>query len=575
MSINEQKPIESLPFSSLDYQRPDIESISLTFSKLLGSMESAGNWTVFHENFRMFNTIRQDFSTAYNLCYIRHTSNTSDVFYDAENDFFDSNGPKLQEFTSKLYKILINTPYKSELVESYGPTLFRIAELSLKTFHPDIVPLLQEENRLTSEYVKVKSQAKIELDGEVYNLSSIFPLETDTKRETRKNASESKWAFFLENQKTIEDIFDQLVKVRDEMAKILGFQNFIELGYARMLRMDYDSSMVSTYRKSVQDYITPLVSKLYDRQKKRLGIDVLYFYDEEFKFPSGNPKPQGDPKWIVEQAEKMYEELSPETNAFFKEMKERNLLDLEARDDKAPGGYCTYIPNFKAPFIFANFNGTSGDIDVLTHEAGHAFQVFSSLNHPIPEYHWPTYEACEIHSMSMEFLTWPWMESFFLDETSKYKFAHLSGAISFLPYGVSVDEFQHEVYANPHWTPSQRNEAWRAIEKKYMPWRNYGENIFLNEGNYWMKQGHIFSSPFYYIDYTLAQVCAFQFWIKDQKNHKDAWSDYLTLCEAGGSMSFLTLVKLANLKSPFSPDTLMETIKPVEEWLETVDDSRY
>lgn len=272
----------------------------------------------------------------------------------------------------------------------------------------------------------------------------------------------------------------------------------------------------------------------------------------------------------------MYKELSNETEEFFNVMTQKNLLDLVSREGKAPGGYCTYIANEKVPFIYSNFNGTSGDVDVLTHEAGHAFQVYSSRNYEVLEYNWPTTEACEIHSMSMEFFAWPWMNLFFKEDEDKYKFSHLSGGLIFIPYGVAVDEFQHFVYANPNATPDERKAMWREIEKKYLPMRNYSEYPFVEKGTFWFKQMHIFEIPMYYIDYTLAQVCAYQFWIKSQNDNtkESAWSDYLRLCQAGGSVSFLKLIELANLDNPFEDGSIAKIADPISYYLNSVDDSK-
>jgi M3 family oligoendopeptidase len=254
-------------------------------------------------------------------------------------------------------------------------------------------------------------------------------------------------------------------------------------------------------------------------------------------------------------------------------MIDRDLMDLVAKKGKESGGYCTFIDNYESPYIFSNFNGTSGDIDVLTHEAGHAFQVFTSRNIGIPEYVWPTFESCEIHSMSMEFFTWPWMELFFKEQTDKYKFAHLSSGLLFLPYGVAVDEFQHAVYENPEMTPAERKAAWKKIEEIYLPHRDYDGNSYLEAGAFWQRQGHIYSSPFYYIDYTLAQICAFQFWKRSREDHDAAWKDYLHLCQLGGSKSFTKLVADANLISPFEEGCVESVIGTIEEYLNNVDDS--
>jgi M3 family oligoendopeptidase len=341
-----------------------------------------------------------------------------------------------------------------------------------------------------------------------------------------------------------------------------------------MMRTDYDAEMVANFRNQVKDFIVPIATKLKERQQERIGVDQLKYYDEGFNFQSGNAIPKGNPEWIIENGQKMYEDLSKETGAFFSYMQENKLMDLVAKKGKAGGGYCTFIENYKAPFIFSNFNGTSGDIDVLTHEAGHAFQVYSSRHFEIPEYYWPTYESAEIHSMSMEFFTWPWMELFFKEDTDKYKFTHLSSALLFLPYGVSVDEFQHWVYENPTAAPSERKRQWREIEKKYLPHKNYDGNVYLENGGFWQRQGHIYNSPFYYIDYTLAQICAFQFWKRSIENREEAWADYVKLCNLGGSLSFTKLVKAANLISPFEDGCVESVVGVIEQWLNSVEDQK-
>ena len=233
-------------------------------------------------------------------------------------------------------------------------------------------------------------------------------------------------------------------------------------------------------------------------------------------------------------------------------------MDLEAKDGKATGGYCTYINDYGAPYIFSNFNRTSHDVDVLTHEFGHAFQVYSSRHQKPMEYNWPTYDAAEIHSMSMEFFAYPGVPDFFGADADKYFFSHLAGSMRFLPYGCAVDEFQHLVYENPEWTPAERNAAWKRLEAEYLPHLDYSDIPHLNDGTFWQGQSHIFGMPFYYIDYCLAQICAFQFWLKDRTDHTSAWKDYMKLCAAGGSKSFLGLVELANLENPFEPGVMQK-----------------
>jgi len=563
-------------FESFVYQRPEPEHITFVFDQAITAFRTAACFEDAAQAFDTINTIRRGLASQWNVSHIRHTIDTRDTFYHAENAFFDETAPLFQSLDHQYYQALLQTPFRGAFEELWGPQLFRLAETMLATFDDAILEDRQLENGLNSSYIQLKAKASIDFRGKVYNLSNIHPLEIDPDREIRKTATLAKWKFFEENQEEIHAIFDRLVRTRHTIATKLGYDNFVALGYARLGRTDYAAAEVQKVREAIVAYVVPVVSRLYARQQKSLNLDQLFFYDEAFRFSEGNPRPEGDADWIMSQARTMYEALSPETAAFFQDMESRGLMDLLAKDGKATGGYCTYISDYEAPFIFSNFNGTSADIDVLTHEAGHAFQVYSSRHWKLKEYEWPTYEACEIHSMSMEFLTWPWMHLFYGKDTPRQLFAHLSAAVMFLPYGAAIDEFQHWVYENPEATPAERSHQWREIEKKYLPERNYDGYAWLEEGNAWMKQSHIFSVPFYYIDYVLAQFCAFQFWIRSRKNDPQTWPDYLALCQAGGSQSFTELLRTGNLKSPFAAEHIREIMSEVAEWLDrTAEESSF
>ena len=559
-------------FNDYKYEHLDLEKIKGQFSELIDNFERAKNVERQIEAFDKIIKLRNHIETMQTLVSIRHSIDTNDEFYDKENEYMDEISPILFGFTNDFYKALVNSKFKNELIKKYGKLLFDLAENTLKVFSNEIIPDAQEENRLSSKYSKLIASAKIDFDGKELNLSQMVPYTQSKDRNVRIEAAKKVAQFFAENQEEFDNIYDSLVKVRTEMAQKMGYKNYVEFGYKQLSRLEYDAKMVEGYRNQVLENIVPLHTELRKRQEKRLGVEKLRFYDEAIKFNSGNADPHGSPEWILNHGKTMYKELSKETYEFFTFMTENNLLDLLSKKGKMSGGYCTYIPKYKAPFIFANFNGTAHDIDVLTHEAGHAFQVYQSRGFEVPEYLWPTYEACEIHSMSMEFLTWPWMDLFFQNDTEKYKFIHLSEALLFIPYGVTVDEFQHWVYENPEVTPQERREKWLEIEKKYLPTRDYGEVDELKNGIFWFRQGHIFSSPFYYIDYTLAQVCAFQFWIKSREDREKAWQDYLNLCKLGGSKSFFELMKSANLKNPFEEGTLAAVIPKIKEYLDSVDD---
>ena len=562
-----------MKFEEFKYERPELSEVQKQYALYEEKMKVCQDADEFMVLFKEINQFRGHLSSMMALASLRYTIDTSDEFYVKENDYWDENSPYYQQCNNQFYRTILESPLRKQLEERIPSTFFQLIENELKCFDEVIMEDLQLENKLASEYQKLIASAKIEFDGKTYNLASLSALTQSKDRDLRRRASYAHVQYFEEHEKEFDRIYDDLVHVRDKMAKKLGFKNYTELGYVRMNRFDYNEAMVDNYRRQVLKDVVPLANELSEKQRIRLGLDQLHFYDLNCEFESGNPAPIGTPEQLVAKAQKMYHELSDETGQFFDLMVNNHLLDLVSKPNKASGGYCTYIQDYEAPFIFSNFNGTSGDVDVLTHEAGHAFQVYQSREAGIPEIEFPTYESCEIHSMSMEFITWPWSKEFFGKDTEKYHYLHLSSAVKFIPYGIAVDHFQHIVYNHPDLTPDERKAEWRRLEKMYLPYKNYDDCDFLERGGYWFRQGHIFTSPFYYIDYTLAQVCALQFWERTQKKDPQAWSDYLTLCKLGGTKSFLQLLEASHLKSPFMDGGLQECMDSAKAYLESVDDT--
>lgn len=553
-----------MKFKDYKYERPNYEEIKKSFLELVDKIKNASTYDEQKLHINQLNNIRKHIETMSTLASIRNSINTADEFYDEEQNYWDEQGPLYTELNSDFYKVIVNSKFKDEIKKDYSEQFYKICEYSLKSFSPEIISDLQEENKLMSKYTKLLASAKINFKGEELNLSGLYKYMLSSDRNEREQSSKAYYNYFGEHEEEFDEIYDQLVHIRHNMAKKLGFKNFVELGYIRMDRTDYNPEMVVNLRKQILEYIVPLCNKLYEKQAKRLNLDKLTYIDENLEFLDGNATIKGDSDYIIENGIKMYQELSEETKEFFDFMLENELMDLETKHNKSAGGYCTYIPDYKAPFIFSNFNKTSEDMDVLTHEAGHAFQLYMSRDIDMQEINFPTLDSCEIHSMSMEFITYPWMETFFKEDSDKYKFAHLTSAIKFLPYGVVVDEFQHVVYDNPNMTSDERKKVWRDLEKKYLPHRDYEDNEILERGCWFFKQGHIFKDPFYYIDYVLAQICAFQFLKKMEEDRVSGWEDYLRICKVGGTQSFLQIVKTGNLISPFDDKCIEYIIKNLE-----------
>ena len=548
----------------MPYERVEFDKVKEEFLAIMEASKAAKSGEEQFEVHKKYYALTNRVMSMMVIAHIRHDGYTEDEFYKAEQEYYDQVGPELQNLVVAYSKSLYESPYRAYLEEKIGPVAFKNIELSLKSFDEKLIPLMQEENALTTEYKNLLASAKIEWEGEILNLSLMKKHMDSQDRDTRKRAWEKHTNFFVENAEKFDELYDKLVKNRTAQAKELGYENYIELGYYRMQRNCYDKNMVKCFRDQVKKYLVPFAEKLHDRRRQRLGLEKLAYYDANMFFNNGNPAPIGTPEEILAAGQKMYAELSAETKEFFDFMMENELFDVLGRKNKRAGGYMTYIPDYKSPFIFANFNATAGDVDVITHECGHAFQGFLSGQDPIQEHSDITMETAEIHSMSMEFFTEPWMELFFGERTKDYLDMHLEDAVMFIPYGCMVDEFQHEVYEKPEMTPAERKAVWTRLEKEYKPHLDYTGNAFLEAGGYWQRQHHIYSLPFYYIDYCIAQSCALQYKTRMDENYKEAWTSYLKLCRLSASDFFTNMVKNVGLKNPLEDGCLEGVVKKME-----------
>lgn len=558
-----------MKFSEMPYSRPDMEALATATTQTLEAMKAAPNAAGQIAAYDAYEKKMQTAGTMQQIAYIRHTINTKDEFYNAENDYMDEIGPKLQELTHRVNTALLESPYRAELEKHYGALMFKNLEIAARSFSPAIVELMQEENKLVSEYQNLYASATVEFDGKTMPLPLLGPYKQDPDRAVRKAAYEADAKFFDSHREELDTLYDKLVKVRDAQAKKMGLPNYIPLGYDRMGRNCYTAKDVAAFRDQIAEDMVPIVAKVKEAQRRRIGVEKLAFYDEPISFADGNAVPEGTPDEILAAGKKMYQELSPETAEFIDFMFENELFDVLSRDGKAPGGYCTEIADYKSPFIFSNFNATAGDVDVLTHEAGHAFEDYRAFKQELPSLlHSPTIEACECHSMSMEFLTAPWHHLFFGKQTDKYELGHCEDALVFIPYGCMVDEFQHKVYENPEMTPEQRNELWLSLEKKYRPWIDFDNLPFYSRGGGWQRQLHIYEVPLYYIDYCMAQTVAFQFWNLSRENYAEAWKRYMTFVDKAGTATFAELVESAGLKVPYHAGCIKEIGESISRWLE-------
>ncbi len=562
-----------LNFEDMPYSRPDLDKTKEDLTKITNDLKNADSYKSAKEAFLTYDTYLRHLETTMTISSIRYNINTKDEFYSEEDKFWNSAMPELQNYFQAFTGALLDSKFRSDFEKEYGTLIFKNAEIELKTFSEEIIPDLVKENELTQEYENLLANAKVSFEGKEYTLPQMTLYKTDEDDTRRLNAwiADGKW--YKDNQEKLDSIYDKLVHLRDGMGKKLGYEGYTTLGYYRMGRNCYDKNDIEKFREAVAKYVVPVAEEVYKQQANRLGKAYpMSFADNELSFRSGNPRPSGDAEDVLKAADKFYDSLSKETSEFFQTMRKYNLLDVLSKPGKRGGGYCTSIPDYNVPFIFANFNGTQGDVEVVTHEAGHAFEGWLNAKRVPISTVWPSMEACEVHSMSMEFFAEKYAEDFFGKDANKYRYAHLAGAIKFIPYGTLVDHFQHSVYEKPDMTPKQRHEEWKRLMGIYMPFVKLdGEIPFYSEGQHWQLKHHIYSSPFYYIDYCLAQTVSLEFWAMINEDYDNAWEHYMAYTKQGGSATFVDLLKNADLKSPFEEETLKEVCKKASDFLTNFD----
>jgi M3 family oligoendopeptidase len=560
--------MDKFTFAGLEYVRPDFDRLEKECARMAESIKNAESFEEIRELLILREKWQSEIDTMCSIAYIRNTLDTTDEFYEKEIEFIDERSAAANVFVIEVSKALLSCKFKEDITAEYGPEYLVIEQRSVDQFREELVPYLQQEAKLTMRYQKLMATAQISFDGKVLNLYGIQKYFENPDRAVRKAAFKAYSDFYRGNEEEMEEIFAELVKIRNEMGRALGYDNFIPLGYIQQGRSDYGQQEVAAFREQVRREIVPLCEKLYKAQAKRIGVDRIMAYDERFVYPNGNAEPAGDDDYMVEEARRMYHDMSPETGEFIDFMIEHQLMDLKNKPNKAATGYMTTLSDYKAPYVFSCFNHTIFDMQVLSHELGHAFAGYEAMRtQKTIQYYSVSTDIAEIHSMAMEQFAYPYAEQFFGKDADKFRFAHLQEAITFVPFGVAVDEFQHIMYANPELTPKERTYEWHKLEKKYMPWRTYEGDEFMERGGYWYHKLHIFLYPFYYINYTLTTIGAMEFKKRYNEDREEAWKDYLALCKAGSSTNYLNLLKLAHLSVPFEEGSVATAISYAREEL--------
>ena len=560
-----------MKFNEMTYTRPDIDALLAQCRELAAKAAAAPDGDALVRLYYEQSEAFAEYNTAANLANIHYTCDTRDAYWKAEQDFFDANGPAVTNASVEISRAFLANPHVDALTEKFGTTCVAGMKNAVLSMDDRTVELQQQFNALVSRYQQIYGGALVELDGKQLTIPQLGPYKEDLDPAVRRAAYEAEAGYFDAHRAELDELYGQIVQNLNAQARVMGYHDYSELSYVRMNRIGYGPEEIRKFRDQVANDVVPQLQKVMALRAKRTGIAHPAFTDLPILFRDGNPKPIPGYKARMDAARTMYHELSPETAEFIDFMQDNELFDVESRPGKMSGGYMTSLPSYKAPFIFANWNDTSGDVDVLTHECGHAFEGYVAERDPaIPaDLECPGMESAEIHSMAMEFLTAPWHHLLFGRDTDKYALLHAEDSFVFLAYGCEVDEFQHIMYQNPDLTPDERNAEWLKLEKKYRPWIDFDNLPFYGRGAGWQRQLHIYECPFYYIDYCLSTMAALQFFLLSLTDHKDAWARYLRLVRRAGTASYTELLETAGLKVPFEEGSIKGIAQQMTDWLES------
>ena len=559
-----------MKFSEMTYTRPDIEALLAQCkefaARAAAAPDSQSLTALYFEQSRAF----ADYTTASQLVNIHYTCDTRDAYWKAEQDFFDDNGPAVSNAQVEIFRSFLANPHVDALAETIGSTCVAGMKNAVLGMDDRTVELQKEFNGLVSQYQQIYGGAMVELDGKQLTIPQLGPYKESLDPKVRRAAFEAEAGYFDAHRDQLDQLYSKIVKNLNQQATVLGYKDYSELSYVRMNRIGYGAEEIRSFRDQVAADVVPLLQQVMKMRSARTGIAHPTFADLPVMFKDGNPAPIPGYEARMAAARTMYHELSPETAEFIDFMQDNELFDVESRPGKMSGGYMTSLPSYKAPFIFANWNNTSGDVDVLTHECGHAFEGYLAERDPaVPaDLECPAMESAEIHSMAMEFLTAPWHHLLFGKDTDKYSLLHAEDSFVFLAYGCEVDEFQQIMYQNPDLTPDERNAQWLKLEKKYRPWIDFDNLPFYGRGAGWQRQLHIYECPFYYIDYCLSSMAALQFYLLSLTDHKDAWQRYLRRVRRAGLASYTELLQTAGLQVPFAPGSVKGIAQQMTRWLE-------
>ncbi|MBS1689194.1 MAG: M3 family oligoendopeptidase [Bacteroidetes bacterium] len=469
--------------------------------------------------------------------------------------------PKMKPYFFELNKKLLDSPFTEGLDKnSFFPYLRSVAN-SIQLYREENVAIQAEMSVLAQQYGVISSKMSIEVDGKEYTLQQAAKFLQNPDRKLREEVFRKIAARRLQDKNQLNELFDQLLVRRQQVAKNAGFDNYRDYKFRELGRFDYTPEDCFAFHAAVKEHIMPLQKMLVEHRRKRLGLDQMRPWDTDAEPVGTQPlHPFETGKELTDKAIEVFTDLRPYFGECLKTMLEMKRLDLESRKGKAPGGYNCPLAETGVPFIFMNAAGTIGDVITMMHEGGHA--VHSFLSHPLKLSAFKEYpmEIAELASMSMELFSMEHWDVFFKDATElkRAQLEEMERIISVLPWIATIDKFQHWLYTNPGHTVAQREEKWMEILNEFSTgltdWSGFDEY----RKNFWQKQLHLYEVPFYYIEYGIAQLGAIAMWRQYRQNKEQAMDNYMSALSLGYTKTLKELYAAAGIKFDFSPAYVKE-----------------
>jgi oligoendopeptidase F len=501
--------------------------------------------------------------------YIAMTCHTDNA--DAEKTylhFVEHVEPQLKPRQFKLAQIFVTHPVRPQLPKERYEVFNRDTQVQVELFRPENVPLETEEARLSQQYQKLSGSLTVQFQGEEKTLIQMGRYLEEPDRPLRQEAWELIANRRLQEAGRFEDIFDQLVRLRQQIAQNAGFANYRDYAFRKMGRFDYTPDDCVAFHQAVEQEVMPVLRKLQAERKRQLGVEPLRPWDlatDPLSRPPLRPFEQVDQ--MVSRAQEIFNRLDRDLAGGFQRMRDLRLLDLANRKGKAPGGYQQNLSEARVPFIFMNAVGIQRDVETLLHEGGHAFHALATRDEDLFAYRSAPIEFCEVASMSMELLGNEFLERFYAPpEANRARRTHLEGILTVLSWIATVDAFQHWIYTHAGHTRAERSEAWLGLMDRFggdADWQGYD----AARANLWHRQLHIFTHPFYYIEYGIAQLGALQVWANSKRNKAEALKQYKQALALGGSRPLPELFTAAGCRFEFSRKTIAPLVRLVRDEL--------